>query len=134
MPNTRPTTTQVALNDKLQRASQKCLVMDFYQGQRQIICRFVMPPDAGIKILGSMHGQLLVDQKRRWSLFLPRKSLTVHAEDQARIKQRRQNSPESMIHLFTPKFRITLQRFGYQLALGLSKKYQRRLHILYVNG
>jgi len=30
-----------------------------------------------------------------------------------------------MIHLF--KYRITLQRFGYQLALGLSKKYQRHI-------
>jgi len=26
-----------------------------------------------------------------------------------------------------------LQRFGYQLALGLSKKYQRRLHILHMS-
>jgi len=59
--------------------------------------------------------------------------IAVHAEDQARIKQRRQEFAGIMIHLFTPKYRITLQRFGYQLALGLSKKYQRRLHILHMS-
>jgi len=60
-----------------------------------------------------MHGQLLVDQETALeSIFAKGKSLNaVHAEDQAESNSGGRNSPESMIHLFTPKFRITLQRF-----------------------
>jgi len=58
-----------------------------------------------------MHGQLLVDQERRWSLFLPGNRLmqfTPKTKPESNSGGR--NSPESMIHLFLPN-RITLQRF-----------------------
>jgi len=60
--------------------------------------------------MGSMHGQLLVDQETLESIFAKKSLNAVHAEDPESNSGGR-NSPESMIHLFTPKFRITLQRF-----------------------
>ncbi|AHJ31086.1 Dihydroorotase [Nodularia spumigena CCY9414] len=68
MPNTRPlTTTQQALDDKLQRASNKCLVnYGFFIGAttENLPDLLLDKPTPGIKIfMGSMHGQLLMDQE-----------------------------------------------------------------------
>jgi dihydroorotase len=67
MPNTRPlTTTQAALDDKLQRAAAKCLVnYGFFIGAtgENLPDLLEANPVCGIKIfMGSMHGALLVDQ------------------------------------------------------------------------
>ncbi|MFN6481623.1 MULTISPECIES: amidohydrolase family protein [unclassified Nostoc] len=66
MPNTRPlTTTQQALDDKLERASHKSLVnYGFFIGAtaENLPDLLLAKPTPGIKIfMGSMHGQLLVD-------------------------------------------------------------------------
>src|SRR5918998_3707808 len=66
MPNTRPlTTTQAALDDKLNRASQKCLAnYGFFIGAtpENLPDLLSANPTPGIKVfMGSMHGQLLVD-------------------------------------------------------------------------
>ena len=141
MPNTRPlTTTQQALDDKLQRASQKCLVnYGFFIGAtaENLPDLLTAHPTPGIKIfMGSMHGALLVDQEAALeSIFANGKRLiAVHAEDQTRIQQRRQEfagihdpSVHSQIQDNTAALKAT------ELALKLSKKYQRRLHILHLS-
>jgi len=141
MPNTRPlTTTQQTLDDKLQRAAQKCLVnYGFFIGAtaEDLPDLLTAHPTPGIKIfMGSMHGQLLVDQETALeSIFAKGKRLiAVHAEDQARIKQRRQEFAgihDPAIHSQIQDNQAAL--LATQLALGLSKKYQRRLHILHMS-
>src|SRR5579883_2205973 len=141
MPNTRPPTiTQQALNDKLQRASQKCLVnYGFFIGATadHLPDLILAKPTPGIKVfMGSMHGQLLVDQEAALeAIFAQGKRLiAVHAEDQDRINQRRKEFAD--IH--DPAIHSQIQDnqaalLATQLALKLSKKYQRRLHILHMS-
>lgn len=141
MPNTRPlTTTQQALDDKLQRASQKCLVnYGFFIGAtaENLPDLLTAHPTPGIKIfMGSMHGALLVDQEAALeSIFANGKRLiAVHAEDQTRIQQRRQEF--AGIHDPAVHSQIqdnTAALLATELALKLSKKYQRRLHILHMS-
>lgn len=141
MPNTRPlTTTQSALDDKLQRASQKCLVnYGFFMGAtaENLPDLLAANPTSGIKIfMGSMHGQLLVDQETALEAIFAEgdRLIAVHAEDQARIKQRRQE----FARIHDPAIHSQIQDnlaalLATQLALGLSKKYHRRLHILHMS-
>jgi dihydroorotase len=141
MPNTRPlTTTQAALDDKLQRAAAKCLVnYGFFIGAtaENLPDLRHANPTPGIKIfMGSAHGALLVDQASALeSIFAEGDRLiAVHAEDQARILERRQkftgiNDPA--VHSQIQDNQAAL--LATQLALQLSKKYQRRLHILHLS-
>ncbi|MBD2502421.1 dihydroorotase [Anabaena azotica] len=141
MPNTRPlTTNQAALDDKLQRAAQKCLVnYGFFIGATGDNTPDLLAahPTPGIKIfMGSMHGQLLVDQEAILeSIFAQgQRLIAVHAEDQARINQRRQQFAgiqDPAIHSQIQDNQAAL--LATQLALKLSKKYQRRLHILHMS-
>ena len=141
MPNTRPPTiTQQALDDKLQRASQKCLVnYGFFIGgtAEHLPDLLFSHPTPGIKIfMGSMHGQLLVDKEAALEAIFAQgdRLIAVHAEDQDRINQRRQVF--AAIH--DPAIHSQIQDnlaalLATQLALKLSKKYQRRLHILHMS-
>ncbi|MBD2249826.1 dihydroorotase [Nostoc parmelioides] len=141
MPNTRPlTTTQEALDDKLQRAASKCLVnYGFFIGATGENTPELLAahPTPGIKIfMGSMHGQLLVDQEAALeSIFAQgQRLIAVHAEDQARINQRRQEFAgiqDPAIHSQIQDNQAAL--LATKLALKLSKKYQRRLHILHMS-
>ena len=96
MPNTRPlTTTQADLDDKLRRAADKCLVnYGFFIGAttENLPDLLLATPTPGIKIfMGSMHGQLLVDAEETLEAIFAQgdRLIAVHAEDQARINQRR---------------------------------------------
>ncbi len=141
MPNTRPlTTTQAALDDKLQRASSKCLVnYGFFIGATagNLPDLLTAKPTPGIKIfMGSMHGQLLIDQEALLESIFAQgdRLIAVHAEDQARIKQRR----EEFAEIHDPSVHSQIQDnqaalLATQLALKLSQKYQRRLHILHLS-
>lgn len=141
MPNTRPlTTTQAALDDKLQRAAAKCLVnYGFFIGAtaENLPDLRQASPACGIKIfMGSAHGPLLVDQATALdSIFAEGDRLiAVHAEDQARINQRRQQfagTHDPAAHSQIQDDQAAL--LATQLALQLSKKYQRRLHILHLS-
>ncbi|BAU07093.1 dihydroorotase [Fischerella sp. NIES-3754] len=141
MPNTRPlTTTQQALDDKLQRAQNKCLVnYGFFIGAtaENLPDLLLANPTPGIKIfMGSMHGQLLVDQQEVLeAIFAKGKRLiAVHAEDQARINQRRQEF--AGIHDVAVHSQIQDNQaavLATQQVLKLSEKYQRRLHILHMS-
>jgi dihydroorotase len=141
MPNTRPlTTTQAALDDKLQRAAQKSLVnYGFFIGAtpENLPDLLEANPVCGIKVfMGSMHGALLMDdQVALEAVFAKGKRLiAVHAENQARITQRRQEFAgitDPAIHSQIQDNQAALE--ATQLALKLSKKYQRRLHILHLS-
>jgi dihydroorotase len=141
MPNTKPlTTTQAALDDKLRRASEKCLVnYGFFMGATAEAQSDLLEanPTPGIKIfMGSMHGALLVDQDEALERLFSRgkRLIAVHAEDQARIRQRREQFAgitDPAIHSQIQDNQAALQ--ATQLALKLSKKYQRRLHILHMS-
>jgi len=149
MPNTRPlTTNQQALDDKLQRASTKSLVnYGFFIGatSENLPDLLTAQPTPGIKIfMGSMHGQLLVDQEAALEAIFaqgvseaPAKQarlIAVHAEDQARINQRRTEFAgihDPAIHSQIQDNQAAL--LATKLALKLSQKYQRRLHILHMS-
>ncbi|MBE9198284.1 MULTISPECIES: dihydroorotase [unclassified Nodularia (in: cyanobacteria)] len=141
MPNTRPlTTTQEALDDKLQRASQKCVVnYGFFIGAtpENLPDLLLAQPTPGIKVfMGSMHGQLLMDQEEALEAIFAqgRRLIAVHAEDQSRINQRRQEFAgihDPAIHSQIQDHEAAL--LATQRALKLSKKYQRRLHILHLS-
>lgn len=149
MPNTRPlTTTQEALDDKLRRAADKCLVnYGFFIGATAENLPDLLDahPTPGIKIfMGSMHGALLVDQEAALEAIFAQgvsedpastgRLISVHAEDQDRIKQRR----EEFAGIADPAVHSQIQDnqaalIATQLALSLSKKYRRRLHILHLS-
>ncbi|MBW4440886.1 MAG: dihydroorotase [Plectolyngbya sp. WJT66-NPBG17] len=141
MPNTRPlTTTQETLDDKLKRASEKCLVnYGFFIGATPANQSDLLTanPVCGIKIfMGSMHGDLLVDEEAALDAIFSKgeRLIAVHAEDQARIRDRRAeygDSTEPKIHSVIQDNQAALN--ATELALKLSKKYHRRLHILHMS-
>ncbi|MEG4215425.1 dihydroorotase [Microcoleus sp. Pol14C6] len=141
MPNTRPlTTTQAALDDKLSRAAEKCLVnYGFFIGAtpENLPDLLTANPTPGIKVfMGSMHGQLLVDGEATLEQIFAKgdRLIAVHAEDQARINQRRQEFAgisDVAVHSQIQDNQAAL--LATQLALKLSNKYQRRLHILHLS-
>lgn len=141
MPNTRPlTTTQAALDDKLRRAAEKCLVnYGFFIGATAEILPDLLNanPTPGIKVfMGSMHGDLLMDDVENLeSVFASGDRLiAVHAEDQARISQRRlefAGITDLAVHSQIQDNQAAL--LATQLAVKLSQKYHRRLHILHLS-
>lgn len=141
MPNTRPlTTTQAALDDKLSRAAEKCLVnYGFFIGATPENLPDLLDanPTPGIKVfMGSMHGQLLMDGEENLERIFSKgdRLIAVHAEDQARINQRRQEFAgisDVAVHSQIQDNQAAL--LATQLAVKLSKKYQRRLHILHLS-
>lgn len=141
MPNTRPlTTTQALLDDKLRRAAEKCIVnYGFFIGAtaENLPDLLEANPTPGIKIfMGSMHGDLLIDQEEILESIFAKgdRLIAVHAENQARINQRRQEFAgitDPAIHSTIQDNQAALE--ASQLALKLSKKYQRRLHILHLS-
>lgn len=141
MPNTRPlTTTQAALDDKLRRASEKCLVnYGFFIGATPELLPDLLNanPTPGIKVfMGSMHGDLLMDDAANLEVIFAKgdRLIAVHAEDQARISQRRQEFAgvtDIAVHSQIQDNQAAL--LATQLAVKLSKKYQRRLHILHLS-
>ena len=141
MPNTRPlTTTQAALDDKLRRASEKCLVnYGFFIGATAEILPDLLNanPTPGIKVfMGSMHGDLLMDDAANLEAVFAKgdRLIAVHAEDQARINQRRQEFAgvtDIAVHSQIQDNQAAL--LATQLAVKLSQKYQRRLHILHLS-
>jgi dihydroorotase len=141
MPNTRPLTiSQAALDDKLQRAAQKCVVnYGFFIGAtpENLPDLLTAHPTPGIKIfMGSMHGPLLVDTEAALEAIFARgkRLIAVHAEDRARIEQRRLE----FAGIHDPKIHSQIQDnlaalLATQLAVKLANKYQRRLHILHMS-
>lgn len=143
MPNTKPlTTTQATLDAKLAIAAQKSLVnYGFFIGAtpENLPDLRTASPTPGIKaFMGSMHGPLLVDTEAILEPIFAEgdRLIAVHAEDQARIAQRRQQllgQPNPPPDLHSEIQDVTAALNATQLALKLSKKYRRRLHILHLS-
>ncbi len=141
MPNTKPLTiTQAALDDKLQRSASKCLVnYGFFIGATAENLPDInnAQPACGIKIfMGSNHGPLLVDTIEQIEPIFATgtRLIAVHAEDQARINQRRAEfagNTNPAIHSVIQDDIAALN--ATKLAVSLSEKYQRRLHILHLS-
>ncbi len=141
MPNTKPlTTTQEILTEKLAIAAEKSLVnFGFYIGAtpENLPDLHTAVPTPGIKIfMGASHSPLMVSKEEDLEpIFAAGKRLiAVHAEDQARILARR----EFMLGAEVPDLHSAIQDneaalLATRLALKLSKKYQRRLHILHLS-
>jgi dihydroorotase len=141
MPNTRPLTiNQAALDDKLARSSQKCLVnYGFFIGATadNLSELLAAHPTPGIKIfMGSMHGQLLIDQPTVLENIFAHgdRLIAVHAEDQNRINHRRQEFAlidDPQVHSQIQDNQVAL--LATKQALKLAHKYRRRLHILHLS-
>jgi dihydroorotase len=141
MPNTKPLTiTQAALDDKLQRAAQKSIVnYGFFIGATPANLPDLRSasPTCGIKVfMGSAHGDLLVDTAAVLEPIFAQgeRLIAVHAEDQARINQRKQEFAgitDPAVHSQIQDNQAALN--ATKLALELSQKYQRRLHILHLS-
>lgn len=145
MPNTKPlTTTQETLDAKLAIAAEKSLVnYGFFMGATPANLSDLRDanPTPGIKIfMGSMHGDLLVDVEEKLEPIFAQGSrlIAVHAEDQGRIAERRQAFRDRFGDQLTVAHHSQIQDEqaalnATQLALKLSNKYQRRLHILHLS-
>lgn len=141
MPNTLPlTTTQAVLTDKLAIAASKSLVnYGFFIGatQENLPDLREANPTCGIKIfMGSAHGPLSVDTAETIEpiFAVGTRLIAVHAEDQARIMARRklfEGETDPATHTKIQDNETALN--ATKLALALSKKYQRRLHILHLS-
>ncbi|NJN03106.1 MAG: dihydroorotase [Leptolyngbyaceae cyanobacterium SL_1_1] len=141
MPNTQPlTTTQATLDAKLKLASERSLVnYGFFIGAtpENLPDLRTAQPTPGIKIfMGSAHGALLVDTETAIEPIFAEgdRLIAVHAENQARILARRQQfagRSDPKVHSEIQDAQAALE--ATQLALRLSKKYRRRLHILHLS-
>ncbi len=141
MPNTLPlTTTQAILTDKLAIAASKSLVnYGFFIGatQENLPDLREANPTCGIKIfMGSAHGPLSVDTAETIEpiFAVGTRLIAVHAEDQARIMARRklfEGETDPATHTKIQDNKTALN--ATKLALAISKKYQRRLHILHMS-
>ncbi|PPT06893.1 Dihydroorotase [Geitlerinema sp. FC II] len=141
MPNTKPlTSTQTALDQKLKLASEKCLVnYGFFIGAtpENLPDLREANPTCGIKIfMGSMKGPLLVDDEAALDAIFSQgdRLIAVHAEDRTRIEERRKlfaGRHDPAVHTEIQDNEAAL--IATKRALRLSKKYQRRLHILHLS-
>jgi dihydroorotase len=141
MPNTRPpTTTQAALDDKLERAAQKCVAnYGFFIGATpdNLADINTAAPVCGIKIfMGSSTGTLLVNRDEDLERIFANGSrlIAVHAEDEERIRVRQERfagriEPET--HSMIRDNECAL--IATAKALELSRRYRRRLHVLHMS-
>ena len=141
MPNTNPpTTSPTALTDKLARADEKSVVnYGFFIGATPNNLDHLLAAEAacGIKIfMGASTGNLLVDQEEDLDRIFAhgREPIAVHAEDEARIRERRAQFMESCDPADHSRIRDEQSALmATTRAVRLAKKYQRRLHVLHLS-
>jgi len=141
MPNTSPSTTnQAALDEKLARAATKCVAnYGFFIGAtpNNLEDLNTVSPACGIKIfMGSSTGSLLVNEEKDLDRIFGNgnRLIAVHAENEARINARKAEFAGRTDPAAHSEIRDNeCARLATELALKLSKKYQRRLHILHLS-
>jgi dihydroorotase len=141
MPNTDPPTiSQAALDDKLRRAAQKCVAnYGFFIGATtdNLEALNTAAPACGIKIfMGSSTGSLLVDKTEDLERIFAQgtRLIAVHAEDEARIRARQaQFAGRTDVAVHSEVRDNECAVLATKLALSLSRKYKRRLHILHLS-
>ncbi|MEW5790564.1 MAG: dihydroorotase [Pseudomonadota bacterium] len=141
MPNTDPSTTnQAALDDKLARAAEKSVVnYGFFIGATPDNLEALQSVQGacGVKIfMGASTGSLLVNREEDLDRIFANvpKLIAVHAEDEARIQARK----AELAHLCDPATHSQIRDneaalLATKLALGLAKRYRRRLHVLHLS-
>ncbi len=140
MPNTTPATVTVALMEaKKKIAAAKSLVnYNFFIGgtPENLPDLQTVKNVCGIKIfMGASTGSLLVDKLEDLERIFAtgRRLIAVHAEDEVLIKENKARYPHTTrVHdhnlIRSPEVAIKATR----TAVALSRKYQRRLHILHM--
>jgi dihydroorotase len=142
MPNTHPpTTTKLAIEDKLARAHGRmhCDYAFYVGATPQNIGALGelenLPGVAGVKaFLGSSTGTLLLDEEDAIFAALKggRRRMAVHSEDEARLRERKSLaiSGDSRSH---PVWRdVETARLSTERVLRLARAAGRRLHVLHV--
>jgi len=141
MPNTHPPTIdQAALEDKLARAASKCVAnYGFFIGATpdNLDAVNTAAPVAGIKIfMGSSTGSLLVHREQDLERIFANgeRLIAVHAEDEARIRQRTAELAGGSDPALHSRIRDSeCAAIASRLALDLSRRHRRRLHILHLS-
>ena len=141
MPNTLPLTiTQEALTSKLAIAETKSLInYGFFIGATadNLPDLQLASPTCGINIfMGSIASPLLVDTEKKLEPIFASgdRLIAVHAEDQTRIRERYEQFAQQTDAAVHSKIRDNQTALNAtKLALKLSKKYQRRLHVLHLS-
>ncbi|MCC7380822.1 MAG: dihydroorotase [Deltaproteobacteria bacterium] len=144
MPNTKPPTIdRAALDWKLHRARETSLVhYGFFVGATpsnlpELLALEPAEDVAGIKIfMGSSTGTLLVSERADLDRIFAhgRRLIAVHAEDEARLKARAEligDTADPALHSVIRDAESA--RIATAVALELSERYQRRLHVLHLS-
>ncbi len=142
MPNTRPATTSVgALHEKLDNASRRsCVHYGFFIGATDDNLDELLAAErtCGIKIfMGSSTGNLLVEDPRALEAIFAdaNKLIAVHAEDESRLRERKLLYADSRDPTDHPRIRdVETALAATRLAVELSNKHGRRLHILHMTS
>lgn len=142
MPNTNPATTTVALlDDKLARAAAKSVVhYGFFIGATGDNDEELANAHraCGIKVfMGSSTGNLLVAERDKLDHVFATSELPicVHAEDEARLRERKVLYADTTDPADHPKIRdAEAALLATKLAVELAQKHGRRLHILHVSS
>jgi dihydroorotase len=143
MPNTNPsTTTAEALAHKLALAHNRVWTnIQFFMGAcpenaTQLAELEILPGCSGIKIfMGSSTGSLLVDDATALEQMFAsgRRRICVHAEDEARLKERKPLALAEGHPRAHPVWRDEETGFlATQQAVALAEKYHRPVHELHV--
>jgi dihydroorotase len=141
MPNTNPSTTTVeALEDKLDRASRKCVVnYGFYVGATaeniDVLRQARRTP--GIKIfIGSSTGNLLVDEQEALERIFAETTLPIcaHCEDEATVRANRDRIGGGSTYADHSRIRDhAAALIATKRSVELSVRYQHPFHVLHVS-
>lgn len=141
MPNTNPTTTdEIALEQKLERASEKSLVnYGFYIGATCENIDFLKSAKRtpGIKIfIGSSTGNLLVDQQEALERIFAETTLTItaHCEDETTVQANKKRFSESTDVADHSRIRDhEAAKIATARAIDLAVRHNHRFHVLHVS-
>lgn len=145
MPNTNPpTTTKQLFEDKINIAKEKSSAnFAFFIGGgsdnvEQLAYLEKLPHCSGIKIfLGSSFGTLLVDQDELLEKIMKsgKRRLVIHAEDEARLKERKQiaiDAGNANVHHIWRDEESAL--IATKKSVHFAEKHQRPVHILHISS
>lgn len=145
MPNTNPsTTTEAAFYEKMNLAKNRahCNYAFFMGASSDNVHNLPqlekLPNSPGIKIfLGASFGSLLVDDDQVFENVMKNgvKRLTIHSEDEARLKIRKKIAEESGHPRSHPLWRDEESAMiSTKKSIALARKYNRQVHILHVSS
>ncbi len=144
MPNTNPSTsTAAALADKLARAKGRMWCEHaFYVGATPDNLALLpdlerLPGTCGVKLfMGSSTGSLLVEEPGAIAQVLKNgtRRVAVHAEDEARLRERKHIAEEAASPLAHPEWRDAATALNATRQLiGLAREAGRRVHVLHIS-